>query len=68
MRKLKMTNDFDHDWNDLSLFEKLPVHKTAGKTKRDDWKHTARRRDCDRKALRKAKHQRQYGLLNNHIA
>jgi hypothetical protein len=61
MRKLKMTNDFEHDWNDLSLFEKLPVHKTAGKTRRDDWKR-------ERKALRKAKHQRQYGLLNSHTA
>jgi len=49
MRKLKPTNEFDHDWNDLSLFEKLPVHKTAGKPKRDDWKR-------NRKALRKAKH------------
>jgi len=52
MRKLKPTNDFEHDWNDLSLFEKLPVHKTAGKTRRDDWKR-------ERKALRKAKHMTQ---------
>jgi hypothetical protein len=52
MRKLKKTSDFEHDWNDLSLFEKLPVHKTAGKTKRDDWKR-------ERKALRKAKQQTQ---------
>jgi len=61
MRKLKMTNDFDHDWNDLSLFEKLPVRKTASQPKRDDWKRT-------RKALRKAKHQRQYVLINQHTA
>ena len=52
MRKLKKTSDFEHDWNDLSLFEKLPVHKTAGKTKRDDWKR-------ERKALRKAKYMTQ---------
>ena len=52
MRKLKPTNDFEHDWNDLSLFEKLPVHKTAGKTRRDDWKR-------ERKALRKAKYMTQ---------
>lgn len=51
----KMTTEFDHDWNDTTVFEKLPVRKTAGKPKRDDWKHTARRRDCDRKAARKAK-------------
>ena len=49
MRKLKPTNKFDHDWNDLSVFEKLPVRKTATKVKRDDWKR-------NRKALRKAKH------------
>lgn len=49
MRKLKPTNKFDHDWNDLSVFEKLPVRKTATKAKRDDWKR-------ERKALRKAKH------------
>jgi len=53
MRKLKPTNKFDHDWNDLSLFEKLPVHKARGKAeKRDDWKR-------DRKALRKAKYMTQ---------
>lgn len=52
MRKIKPTHDFDNDWNDLSLFEKLPVHKTAGKQKRDDWKR-------ERKALRKAKHMTQ---------
>ena len=44
----KMTNDSDHDWNDLSIFEKLPVRKTASKPKRDDWKR-------GRKAARKAK-------------
>ena len=44
----KMMNDFDHDWNDLSIFEKLPVRKTASKPKRDDWKR-------GRKAARKAK-------------
>lgn len=59
MRKIKPTHDFDNDWNDLSLFEKLPVHKTAGKQKRDDWKHIAKRRDHERKALRKAKHMTQ---------
>ncbi len=53
MRKLRKTNEFEHDWNDLSVFEKLPVHKTRNKTpKRDDWKR-------DRKALRKAKHMTQ---------
>ena len=44
----KMMNDFDHDWNDLSIFEKLPVRKTASKPKRDDWKR-------GRQAARKAK-------------
>ena len=48
MRNVKMSNEFDHDWNDVSVFEKLPVRKTAGKPKRDDWKR-------DRKAARKAK-------------
>ena len=48
MRNAKMSNEFDHDWNDVSIFEKLPVRKTAGKPKRDDWKR-------DRKAARKAK-------------
>lgn len=61
MRKLRKTHDFEHDWNDLSVFEKLPVHKTAGKPKRDDWKRT-------RKALRKAKQERQYVLINQHTA
>ena len=46
MRKI---NEFDHDWNDLSVFEKLPVHKTRKKSpKRDDWKR-------NRKAMRNAK-------------
>ena len=49
MRNTKMTSEFDHDWNDVSVFEKLPVHKTRKKApKRDDWKR-------DRKAQRKAK-------------
>ena len=48
MRNVKMSNEFDHDWNDVSVFEKLPVRKTAGKPKRDDWKR-------GRKAARKAK-------------
>ena len=48
MRNAKMSNEFDHDWNDVSVFEKLPVRKTAGKPKRDDWKR-------DRQAARKAK-------------
>jgi hypothetical protein len=52
MRKLKPTSEFEHDWNDLSLFEKLPVRKTASQPKRDDWKR-------NRKALRKAKHMTQ---------
>lgn len=52
MRKLKPTNEFDHDWNDLSVFEKLPIRKTVTKVKRDDWKR-------NRKALRKAKHMTQ---------
>ena len=56
MRNKTITSEFDHDWNDLSVFEKLPVHKTRKKAqKRDDWKHTARRRDCDRQAQRKTK-------------
>ena len=42
-----MTSNFDHDWNDVSVFEKLPVRKTAS-PKRDDWKR-------DRKAARNAK-------------
>ena len=49
MRNTKMTNEFDNDWHDTTLFEKLPVHKTRKKAqKRDDWKR-------DRKAQRKAK-------------
>lgn len=53
MRKLRKTNEFEHDWNDLSLFEKLPVHKTRKKAqKRDDWKR-------ERQANRKAKQQTQ---------
>ena len=48
MRNAKMSNEFDHDWNDVSVFEKLPVRKTASKPKRDDWKR-------DRNAARKAK-------------
>lgn len=43
----KIMTEFDHDWNDLSLFEKLPVRKTAN-PKRDNWKR-------DRKAARNAK-------------
>ena len=43
----KIMTEFDHDWNDLSLFEKLPVRKTAN-PKRDDWKR-------DRKAARTIK-------------
>ena len=43
----KIMTEFDHDWNDLTLFEKLPVRKTAS-PKRDDWKR-------DRKAARKVK-------------
>ena len=42
-----MSNEFDHDWNDVSVFEKLPVRKTAN-PKRHDWKR-------DRKAARNAK-------------
>ena len=53
MRNKTMTSEFDHDWNDLSVFEKLPVHKTRKKAqKRDDWKR-------DRQAQRKAKHMTQ---------
>jgi hypothetical protein len=48
MTKVKKSNEFDHDWNDLSIFEKMPVRKTAGKAKRDDWKR-------ERKAMRRAK-------------
>ena len=43
----KMTAEFDHDWNDVSVFEKLPVRKTAN-PKRDNWKR-------DRKAARTVK-------------
>ena len=46
-----MSNEFDHDWNDVSVFEKLPVRKTAS-PKRDDWKR-------DRKAARNAKRKMQ---------
>ena len=49
---MRKTNEFDHDWNDVSIFEKLPVRKTAGKAKRDDWKR-------DRKAARNAKRKMQ---------
>jgi hypothetical protein len=53
MRNKTITSEFDHDWNDLSVFEKLPVHKTRKKAqKRDDWKR-------DRQAQRKAKQQTQ---------
>ena len=53
MRNKTKTSEFEHDWNDLSVFEKLPVHKTRNKApKRDDWKR-------DRKAQRKAKHMTQ---------
>jgi len=52
MRNRKMTSEFDHDWNDLSLFEKLPVKNTSGKAKRDEWKR-------ERKALRSAKREKQ---------
>ena len=52
MRNRKMTSEFDHDWNDLSLFEKLPVKNTSGKAKRDDWKR-------ERKVLRNAKRETQ---------
>ena len=45
-RHEKIMTEFDHDWNDVSIFEKLPVRKTAGK--HNDWKR-------DRKAARKAK-------------
>jgi len=46
--KHKVTSpEFNHDWNDVSVFEKLPVRKTAN-PKRDDWKR-------DRKAARNAK-------------
>jgi hypothetical protein len=45
---MRKTNDFDHDWNDTTIFEKLPVRKTAGKAKRDSLKR-------DRRAARKAK-------------
>jgi len=48
MRNVNLKTEFDHDWNDTTVFEKLPVRKTAGKPKRDDWKR-------DRKAARKAK-------------
>ena len=47
----KIMTEFDHDWNDLTLFEKLPVRKTAS-PKRDDWKR-------DRKAARNAKRKMQ---------
>jgi len=43
----KLMTEFDRDWNDLTLFEKLPVRKTAN-PKRDNWKR-------DRKAARNAK-------------
>ena len=47
---MRKTNDFDHDWNDVTIFEKLPVRKVAKKAKKhdDSWKRK-------RKALRRAK-------------
>tara|TARA_R100000231_G_scaffold129946_1_gene101487 strand:- start:75 stop:245 length:171 start_codon:yes stop_codon:yes gene_type:complete len=47
---MRKTNDFDHDWNDVTIFEKLPVRKVAKKAKKHDdgWKQK-------RKALRRAK-------------
>ncbi len=45
---MRKTSEFDNDWNDVSIFEKLPVRKTAGKSKRDSLKR-------DRRAARKAK-------------
>ena len=47
---MRKTNDFDHDWNDVIIFEKLPVRKVAKKAKKhdDSWKQK-------RKALRRAK-------------
>ena len=50
---MRKTSEYTHDWNDASVFEKLPVYKTRKKAqKRDDWKR-------DRKAQRKAKHMTQ---------
>ena len=40
---MRKTSDFDHDWNDVTVFEKLPVRKVAKKAKKK------------RKALRRAK-------------
>ena len=31
---MRKTNDFDHDWNDVTIFEKLPVRKVAKKAKK----------------------------------
>ena len=46
----KMTSDFDHDWNDISVFEKLPVRRVS--TGR--YKHRERRM-YERKAARRQK-------------
>lgn len=42
MPKLKIvtvkSHEFDHYWNDLTLFEKLPIKKEQKLVKRDEWK------------------------------
>ena len=47
---MRKTNEFDNDWNDVTIFEKLPVRKVANKAKQHNqsWKRK-------RKALRRAK-------------
>ena len=55
----KMMNDFDHDWHDVSVFEKIPVRKTAGKAKRVEHKKA-------RKAARVAKRNFQEYHMNTH--
>ena len=32
--QMRKTSDFDHDWNDVTIFEKLPVRKVAKKAKK----------------------------------
>ncbi len=47
MPKLKIKTvkspDVDHDWNDLTLFEKLPIVK-GNTVSREDWKRKRNRR------------------------
>ena len=52
---MRKTNEFDHDWNDVSIFEKLPVRKTSSRKRRHpDWKqHRVEARKAKRKTQEK---------------